>query len=68
MEKHFRRRRVPKSAEDIAVITSFLREFPIFTAIPEEQLNKIVMAMTPSSPEKGKVIYTQGRGRTGGAV
>lgn len=61
MEKHFRRRRVPKSAEDIAVITSFLREFPIFTAIPEEQLNKIVMAMTPSSPEKGKVIYTQGQ-------
>ena len=58
--KHFRRRRVPKSAEDIATIKRYLRTFHMFESIPEEELHQLVMAMTPSSPEKGKVLYTQG--------
>ena len=42
------------------MLKPMLRSFPLFERIPEEELEKLVMAMIPSSPEKGKVIYKQG--------
>lgn len=59
IDKHYRRRRVPKSKEDMAELMTILRTLSVFETMREERLEKVAMAMTPSMPENGKVIYTQ---------
>ena len=43
--KHMRRRRVPKSKEEIAFLKEVLRRHPLFEAMPPERLHKVLPVM-----------------------